>query len=665
MLVEVNVTKTIPQQIAVVDPNGKTFMQEVVLEWRPQYCDRCQKIGPISQQTEQEKVPEQAKENNLSPQKSKQEAEQEIEKKLDQQTPRSIGEHSNNADNQLEFSLANFPVKEISKDYQIILTVVYGFNTIEQRKGLWQEMNIMSKGISQPWLIVRDFNAFLSSKDRLAGVHVTINEIKDFAECVRDTGVNELQWKGNYYTWTNKQCGRDRISSRIDRAFGNDEWMGKWGHVNVEYGNPSISGHSSMQILLQKTQHHGKVSFKFFNVWTEHESFMDMVESIWKKDYGNSIMKKVWCKLMDLQHVLKQLNRKEFKYIRKQIEMARLEIAKVQDQLSKQATDDLIVQEKELLIKLEKWSMIEESALRQKVIYQPISTQVMKRGPTLTKQQRLQLCAAVTEQEIYDGLQSIGNDKAPGVDGYNALFFKHTWHIIKGDIIEVVQSFFTTGKLYKSFNCTLDSLIPKVKNPKTVKEYRPIAYCTVVYKIISKVLTNRLHYVIHTGICDSQAGFIPGRKIFDNILLAHELVKAYTRKHISPRSMLKVDLQKAYDSVEWEFLEQSTQSFDAAKGLRQGDPMSPFLFAIAMEYLSRLLKGLKDDKAFKYHPKCSKLDITHLCFADDLLLFSRGDLESVKAIQMCFSQFSQASGLQANLNKSSIYCGGVQMEVRQ
>ena len=100
------------------------------------------------------------------------------------------------------------------------------------------------------------------------------------------------------------------------------------------------------------------------------------------------------------------------------------------------------------------------------------------------------------------------------------------------------------------------SLIPKVQNPKSVKEYRPIVCCTVVYKIISKVLTNRLHGAIQSVICDNQAGFILGRKISDNILLAHELVKAYTRKHISPRCMLKVDLQKAYDSVEWAFLEQ-------------------------------------------------------------------------------------------------------------
>ena len=180
----------------------------------------------------------------------------------------------------------------------------------------------------------------------------------------------------------------------------------------------------------------------------------------------------------------------------------------------------------------------------------------MKRGPTLTKQQRLQLCTAVTEQEIYDGLKSIGNDKAPGIDGYNDFFFKHTWQIIKGDIIEAVKSFFTTGKLHKAFNCTLVSLIPKAQNPETVKEYRTIACCTVVYKIISKVLTNRLHGVIQSVISDSQAGFIPGRKISDNILLAHKMVKAYTRKHISPRCMLKVDLQKAYDSVEWAFLEQ-------------------------------------------------------------------------------------------------------------
>ncbi|XP_059295395.1 uncharacterized protein LOC132048717 [Lycium ferocissimum] len=209
----------------------------------------------------------------------------------------------------------------------------------------------------------------------------------------------------------------------------------------------------------------------------------------------------------------------------------------------------------------------------------------------------------------------------------------------------------------RAINCAVVTLIPKNDNPTTVKEYRPIACCTILYKIIAKVIASRLQKVISSIISKAQVGFIPGRKISDNIFLAQELVKSYTRKNTSPRCMLKIDLQKAYDSVEWVFLEQMmdelgfprkfigwvrecattvnytilingepTEPFNAAKGLRQGDPMSPFMFAISMEYLSRRLNALKEEKVFKYHPRCSGLGVTHLSFADDLLLFSRGDL---------------------------------------
>ncbi|XP_004253414.2 uncharacterized protein [Solanum lycopersicum] len=234
-------------------------------------------------------------------------------------------------------------VNERSKGYQIMLTVVYGLNTAEQRKSLWKDLETLAQGITQSWLIVGDFNAVMYAKDRIAGVPVTSNEIKDFGDCVRDMGVNELQWNGNYYTWNNKQCGE----SKIDRAFGNDEWMDNWGHVVVEYGNPNISDHSTMMLTLEKTQQHGKCSFKFFNVWTEHERFMEIVETAWKRQYGYDAMKKVWCKLKDLQHRLQQLNMKEFKYIGKKIEQARIDVANVQNQLNEQATDELIMKEKD------------------------------------------------------------------------------------------------------------------------------------------------------------------------------------------------------------------------------------------------------------------------------------------------------------------------------
>ncbi|XP_019248680.1 PREDICTED: uncharacterized protein LOC109227945 [Nicotiana attenuata] len=107
-----------------------------------------------------------------------------------------------------------------------------------------------------------------------------------------------------------------------------------------------------------------------------------------------------------------------------------------------------------------------------------------------------------------------------------------------------------------------------------------------------------------------------------------------------------------------------TQLFDAAKGLRQGDPISHLLFAIVMEYLSRNLTKLKEVKSFKFHPRCAKLGITHLSYADDLLLFARGDLNSISHIHECFNHFSQVSCLQANLKKSSVYFGGVQQSTR-
>ena len=82
-----------------------------------------------------------------------------------------------------------------------------------------------------------------------------MNEIRDFEECVKDMGITEVQWKGNYYTWTNKQISNARIASRIDRAFGNVTWMDKWGHAAIEYGNLGVSGHSPMHLLLHQSYH--------------------------------------------------------------------------------------------------------------------------------------------------------------------------------------------------------------------------------------------------------------------------------------------------------------------------------------------------------------------------------------------------------------------------
>ena len=96
--------------------------------------------------------------------------------------------------------------------------------------------------------------------------------------------------------------------------------------------------------------------------------------------------------------------------------------------------------------------------------------------------------------------------------------------------------------------------------------------------------------------------------------------------------------------------------------MRQGDPLSPLLFVIGMEYLSRILRSVKD--SYKLHPRCKRIKLSHLCFADDLMLFCKGDVSSFRTLYLCIQNFSQASGLLANTSKSAIYTAGVASHIR-
>lgn len=152
-------------------------------------------------------------------------------------------------------------------------------------------------------------------------------------------------------------------------------------------------------------------------------------------------------------------------------------------------------------------------------------------------------------------LKVLGNAKAPGTDCFGAYFFKKAWQIIKGDIVEAIQDFFRNNRLYKAVNCSLVTLILKHNGAKEIKDYRPIACCSTLYKIISKILVTRLSKVLGVIVGDNQAAFMKGQKIHNHILLAYEMIKGYERKGISQRCFMQMDIQKAYDTVDWLALE--------------------------------------------------------------------------------------------------------------
>lgn len=119
-----------------------------------------------------------------------------------------------------------------------------------------------------------------------------------------------------------------------------------------------------------------------------------------------------------------------------------------------------------------------------------------------------------------------------------------------------MQEYFLENGILKPVSNTLVTMVPKKKQPKAVRDFKPIAFCTAIYKVISMIISNRVEGHLNGIVGQSQAIFIPSRLISDNILLSHEFVKGYTKNHISPRCMIKVDLQKTYDSIEWPFFDQ-------------------------------------------------------------------------------------------------------------
>jgi hypothetical protein len=273
----------------------------------------------------------------------------------------------------------------------------------------------------------------------------------------------------------------------------------------------------------------------------------------------------------------------------------------------------------------------------------------------ITTEMNEAFCKEFSDEEIGDALFQIGPLKAPGVDGFPARFFQRNWGTMKTEVINVVKLFFATGYIPEGVNDTAIVLIPKVDQPETMKEFRPISLCPIIYKIISKCMVNRLRPLLGDIISLNKSAFVPGRLITDNTLVAFECLHFIEQNtnHGKNFCAYKLDFSKAYDRVDWEFLQEVMQkmgfahrwvdwimacvtsvryqvkfngtlldSFWPYRGLRQGDPLSPFLFLLVADGLSTLLQSEVEAKTIDPIRICRRApSISHLLFADDSLLF--------------------------------------------
>ncbi|KAI3497002.1 hypothetical protein L1887_39382 [Cichorium endivia] len=254
----------------------------------------------------------------------------------------------------------------------------------------------------------------------------------------------------------------------------------------------------------------------------------------------------------------------------------------------------------------------------------------------LSLEDGLLLEAPFSLDEIKGAVWDCGNEKAPGPDGFTFKFLKNYWDLICPDVLDMVKYFEKTSSIARGCNSSFITLVPKVKDPTILSDYRPISLIGSIYKIITKILSTRIKRVIGKIIGVEQSAYIENRNILDGPLIINELY-TWAKKSKKKMFLFKVDFDKAFDSVNWGYLDSIMQQ-------------------MAMEGLNSVMKSAGEMNIFHgISVSRDKPRISHLLYADDAIFagdWSRSNLKNLTRILKCFHM---VSGLKVNFHKSKVF----------
>ena len=298
--------------------------------------------------------------------------------------------------------------------------------------------------------------------------------------------------------------------------------------------------------------------------------------------------------------------------------------------------------------------------------------------------------APISEDEVKKAVWSCGGEKAPGPDGFSFDFIRAFWDCIGAEFVKATKEFEKEPTKVEACNSSFIALVPKIKDPLGLNDFRPIHLMGCVTKVLSKVLAERLKVVVSDIINPLQTAFIRGRQITDGPFMVNEII-SWVKRTKKEMFILKVDFEKSFDNVRWDFIREilrqmnfgdvwidwikglicsakvsvlvngsPTNQFGLEKGVRQGDLLSPYIFIIVMEGLilalceaneKRLIRGIE-------LPNDGSV-ITNLHYADDALFLGKWNGANIRHLMKVLQCFHKASGLKINWNKSTLYGVGV------
>ncbi|GKV27606.1 hypothetical protein SLEP1_g36762 [Rubroshorea leprosula] len=554
---------------------------------------------------------------------------------------------------------------------------IYSPCELSGKRALWEELQILISNRKGNWVLGGDFNAVRSSGER-AGSNGLSREMKDFDSFIIGAGLVDLPMAGRKYTWYN---ANGQHMSRIDRFLVSEDWLLRWYDVKQWGLNRTVSDHCPV-LLKNERVDWGPKPFKFFDAWLQVPGCKELIRNTWNSTavegwYGFKLKEK----LKSVKIALKEWSRNSVTEMDRKIIEAERVIAQMDERGEKQKSRLMWLKEGDANTKFfhrcvaGRWRKNEINSIQINGEHHKgvgeIKEKMADYFEQLFKEDKWQrpkldgisfrqigeadnelLISSFSEEEIKNAVWDCDSSKSPGPDGFNFNFVKCMWEDLKTEIVGFIREFQDQGRLVRGSNASFITLIPKVENPQRIEEYRPISLIGVMYKIIAKLLANRLRKVLDKVIGEQQMAFIEGRQLVDGVVIANEVIDEAKRKKKSS-FLFKVDFEKAYDKVCWDFLDymlmrlgfcntwrmwiqeclqsstvsvlvngSPSRQFSVSKGLRQGDPLSPFLFLLVAEGLNGLMSSAVEKEQFKgVTVGKDAVMVTHLQFADDTIFF--------------------------------------------
>ncbi|KAM5578651.1 hypothetical protein ABKV19_008793 [Rosa sericea] len=528
-------------------------------------------------------------------------------------------------------------------------TGIYGVATAANRTTTWNLLRLLATQCNLPWLVAGDFNEILCQDDKSGGPPRCAAQMARFRQALVDCELLDMGHVGSRFTWSNRFT-----KERLDRVCQTVQWRDLYPFSRCITLPLSRSDHCPLLIEVSPDlvpRNRSQKLFRFEEMWLQHLDCGNVVQQGWMLPTVGESMSQVSRKIKHTGHFLMNWHYYE--------------------------------------------SIFRAGDMDQRAI-ESVTTCLQ---PKVSTAMNADLTAPYSDSEIKKALFQMHPSKSPGPDGMSPCFFQKFWHVVEKDVCMAVREILCTGQISQGSNFTHLTLIPKIKEPKLVSDLRPIALCNVVYKIASKVLANRLKLLLPQIISPLQSAFVPGRLISDNTLVATEVAHFMKklRRQVDGFFSLKLDISKAYDRLEWQYLEAvllklgfcpnwvrivmatvTSVSYSIlingtptgfilpTRGIRQGDPLSPYLFILCAEGLSALITSSIQHgliNGIKMSPTAPV--IHHLLFADDSFLFGEASVAECQAFKGILSLYAKASGQHINLQKSSVvFSGNVSLQMR-